>query len=390
MVLSAMLAEQTLDLEPSSRLRVLLVEDDAPFAQFIISSIRQIAPTVELSLAPRLAAAVSAIAGTSFDAILLDLNLPDSQGLETLHNVTAVATDAAVVVLTGTDDALQAQSALRLGAQDWLTKGQPDPDVVLRALRYAVERKRLSTGLLRAQKLEAVGQLAGNVAHEFNNVLMAIIANAELAETSTEESVRTGALRHLREAASRGSLLTRQLLGISRPSPGAQTRADVGVVVNTVQNLLRALLPRNVQLRVVSADTAQVALAPDRLEQVLLNLVLNARDAMPSGGTITIVVNRTSTRSASGEVHTEPSSSNGSRIQIRVRDSGTGIHPDMLARVFEPFFTTKQAGSGLGLAISKDLVEQAGGTLRVESVLGTGTTFYVELPIAGPIDAVSR
>jgi two-component system, cell cycle sensor histidine kinase and response regulator CckA len=185
----------------------------------------------------------------------------------------------------------------------------------------------LSTGLLRAQKLEAVGQLAGNVAHEFNNVLMAIIANAELAETSREDSVRASALHHLREAASRGSLLTRQRLGISRPHLGAQARADVGVVVNAVQNLLRAVLPRNVQLRVLSAETAQVALAPDRLEQVLLNLVLNARDAMPTGGTITIVVNRTSTGSVSDEMRSEASSSNGSRTLIRVRDSGIGFTP---------------------------------------------------------------
>jgi signal transduction histidine kinase len=378
----AMLAEQATDLEPTSRLRVLLVEDDVPFAQFLISSLHSIAPAVELSLAKRLTTAVSAIEATSFDAILLDLNLPDSQGLETLHRVTAVAADAAVVVLTAIDDTRLARGALRLGAQDWLIKGEPDPDVVLRALRYAVERKQLSTGLLRAQKLEAVGQLAGNVAHEFNNVLMAIIANAELAETTTEDIVRTGALRHLREAANRGSLLTRQLLGISRPGLGAQPRADVGVVVDAVQNLLRAVLPRHVQLRVVCADTAEVALPPDRLEQVLLNLVLNARDAMPTGGTITIVVNRTSTRSVSDEMQTERSSSQYSRIQIRVRDSGTGMHPDILARVFEPFFTTKHAGSGLGLPISKDLVEQAGGTLRAESVFGTGTTFYIELPIA--------
>lgn len=347
-------------------------------------SLALISRELELTVAARLDAALLALATHRYDAVLLDLNLPDSEGLSTLRHVTSAAAQVPVVVLTGIDDSGQAQVAMRLGAQDWLTKVEPDPALVLRAIRYAVERKRLANGLLRSQKLEAVGRLAGNVAHEFNNVLMAIMANAEVANITTDPRARSGALGQVKQAATRGSLITRQLLGLSRPAGPAQPVADVNQAITTVYELCQAVLPRSVQIRRMANAVAHVALGQDQLEQVLLNLILNARDAMPGGGTIAISVARP-VSGQDGAAHSEPPHVNErSCVRIVVQDTGTGIHPETMLHVFEPFFSTKgTAGTGLGLMISKEIIEQAGGTIHIESEFGVGTTVSLDLPDAG-------
>jgi two-component system, cell cycle sensor histidine kinase and response regulator CckA len=358
-------------IQPRPRFRVLLVEDDPSFVQFLRDSLVALSAELDVSVATRLTAAIAAVQMHAFDAVLLDLNLPDSSGLSTLQAVLSADRHVPIVVLTGIDDAGQAQDALRLGAQDWLTKGQPDPELVLRALRYAAERKRLTEGLIRSQKLEAVGQLARNVAHEFNNLLTTIIGNTDLAASTDDLPMRQRALDEVAHAAKRGALLTRQLLGLARPPAAGPAVADVEQVITAVYRLCEAVLPRAVNITLDVRENASVPLAQEQLEQVLLNLVLNARDAMPRGGTITIVTTRM--RAAR------------SRMHIQVRDTGSGIHADALPRVFEPFFTTKgPSGTGLGLMIAKELIEHAGGTIRIESEYGKGTTVLVDLPQAAP------
>ena len=268
--------------------RVLVVEDDPAFVQFLRDSLPPLSAELEISFATRLAAAMAALKTQSYDAVLLDLNLPDSIGLQTLQQITAAAPQVPIVVLTGIDDAGQAQDAMRLGAQDWLTKGQPDPDLVLRALRYAAERKRLTEGLIRAQKLEAVGRLARNVAHEFNNLLTIIMGNAGLAASIDEARERKRALAEVEQAVRHGALLTRQLLGLARPGPAGPLVADVRQAITAVHDLCAAVLPRSISIRLDLHDTPAVPLPQEQLEQVLLNLMLNARDAMPRGGTIRI------------------------------------------------------------------------------------------------------
>jgi two-component system cell cycle sensor histidine kinase/response regulator CckA len=362
--------------EQAARLRILLVEDDAAFVDYLRTSLTTTAPTLQLTVARRLSSALSTITSDRFDAVLLDLNLPDSEGLETLREITSVAAHVPIVVLTGIDDADQAHEAVRLGAEDWLTKVSGDPEVVVRALRYAIERKRLTSRLVRLQKLEAVGRLAGSVAHEFNNVLTAIVCNVALAQSVADDHVKGQALREVQHAASRGSLLTRQLLGVARPATTSAPVADVSHAVNAVQSLLQAVLPPDVELRWEAMERLRVTLVPEQLEQVLLNLLLNARDAVGRRGTIVVSANRTGERA-------NAQSQDGRRVQIAVSDSGAGIPSEVMTRIFEPFFTTKgQAGSGLGLAISKELIEQAGGAIRVENTPGAGATFTIELPEA--------
>jgi signal transduction histidine kinase len=206
----------------------------------------------------------------------------------------SAAPDLPIVVFTGIDDTRQAEEALRLGAEDWLTKGVPDAELVVRAVRYAVERKRLTNRMVRLQKLEAVGRLAGSVAHEFNNVLTTIVGNAAFAEVAADSETRAGALREIQHAATRGALLTRQLIGVARPQISSSADADVETVVATVQSLFNSVLSRCIELRAAPMTRLRVALASEQLEQILLNLVLNARDAMTGPGTISITAGRSS------------------------------------------------------------------------------------------------
>jgi signal transduction histidine kinase len=366
------------------RLRILVVEDDVEVIELLRTSLKSVAPDVELTVASRLASALAAIHTRQQDAVLLDLNLPDSTGLHTLRQVTALATALPIVVLTGMGDAKQAHEALRLGAEDWLVKPFGDPEIVVRALRYAVERKRLKEELIRLQKLEAVGRLARNVAHEFNNVLTAVVGNAALAEVATDAATRTAALRELQNATVRGALLTRQLVGVSRPAVASARVADVAKVVATLQGLFQAVLPRNIILVVEPIEAVRAAIAAEHLDQILLNLLLNARDAIAGRGTIVISVKRLE-RDPERPSGAASVSSRGSRVQIAVRDTGPGIQSAVLPHIFDPFFTTKgDKGSGLGLAISKELIERVGGTLRAESAPGAGATFTFDLPEVTP------
>jgi two-component system, cell cycle sensor histidine kinase and response regulator CckA len=377
-------AASALQLAP--RFRVLLVEDDPAFLRFLRESLQGLSAELEMSVVTRLSAAIACLKTQTFDAVLLDLNLPDSSGLSTLQQITAIDGSVPIVVLTGTDDARQAQDALRLGAQDWLTKAQPDPELVLRALRYAAERKRLTEGLIRSQKLEAVGLLARNVAHEFNNLLTTIIGNADLAASGNNALLRQRALAEIEQAASRGALLTRQLLGFARPRAAAPAIAEVTQAIVAVRDLCAAVLPRNIAICLDVHEPAWVPLAQEQLEQVLLNLVLNARDAMPRGGKITIAARHIDAAVAADPSHSGATTASARAwVGIDVQDSGTGIRPEVLPHVFEPFFTTKgDAGTGLGLMIVKELIEQAGGTIRAESQYGEETTFRVQLPQREP------
>jgi two-component system, cell cycle sensor histidine kinase and response regulator CckA len=374
--------------EPSILIRVLLVEDDPTFVDFFSASLKATKNSLDLTVARRLTTALSALADAQYDAVLLDLNLPDSEGLLTLRRVAASAPEIPIVVFTGLDDEGQSQEALRLGAQDWLTKESPEPEVVVRAIRYAVERKRLTTSLVRLQKLEAVGRLAGSVAHEFNNVLTAIVGNAAFAESTVDAGARADALREIQHAAMRGALLTRQLVGVSRPRITSPAVADVKTVVATVERLFQAVLPRRIALRLEPVEALRVAIAPEHLEQILLNLILNARDAISGQGTISIAARRDrSPLRAPDAVDEVPLDRDASWARIEVRDTGHGIPIAELPRIFDSFFTTKgMSGSGLGLAISKELIEHAGGRIRAESPQGEGATLIVHVREVLPLE----
>jgi len=362
-------------------LRVLLVEDDSAFAGFLGLALRTGVEPAAVNAVGDLIGALEQIRQTSPDAVVLDLNLPDSEGLATLRAVLAAAPQMPVVVLTGVADVEVARQALQLGAQDWLLKGHLDADVVQRAIRYAIERKQLTDRLVQAQKLEIAGRLANGVAHEFNNVLTAIAGSAQLVEDAADADARASALELLRRASRQGIALSRQLLSLARNPPVNAAVVSTAGLVDNGRTLVQAVLPSTVLLEVGPVADVPVRLDPGQFDQLLLNLVLNARDAMPQGGILRISVTAESAHAAA--TGCDWASGDPLYAVVRVSDTGVGIDPSIRARLFEPFFSTKGArGTGLGLAVVAEIVERFGGAIHVESRLGAGTTFAVCLPAA--------
>jgi signal transduction histidine kinase/DNA-binding response OmpR family regulator len=253
---------------------------------------------------------------------------------------------------------------------------------VVAVILDVTEHRALEAQFRQAQKMEAIGRLAGGVAHDFNNLLTVIIGFAQL--LSVDLPIDSGAREDLDEiskAAKRASTLTNQLLAFARQSPAMPRVISPGVVVRDADGLLKQLLTRGIEFeRKIAPDVWNVRIDPIGLEQVVMNLVVNARDAMPKGGRVTLSVeNRTITEPLP---HGEATIPPGEYVLVSVEDTGEGMDAATQTRIFEPFFTTKPAGkgTGLGLSVCFGIVKQAEGFIVLESVVDKGTTFRILLP----------
>jgi PAS domain S-box-containing protein len=242
------------------------------------------------------------------------------------------------------------------------------------------ERKQLEQQLRHSQKMEAIGQLAGGVAHDCNNLLTVITGNAAfLRQELGPSDPRAARVSEIEDAASRATALTRRLLGFARQSALSLKPVDLRQITREVVELLRRTLDSSISVELQQPDALDTVLADGtEISQVLLNLCLNARDAMPEGGQLSIV-----TGSAHLDARHTEHSSGGKYVFLSVADSGHGIPADILSRIFEPFFTTKPEGqgTGLGLAIAFGVVRQHGGFIDCTTSLGAGTKFTVYLPV---------
>ncbi|HEX7670064.1 MAG TPA: PAS domain S-box protein, partial [Polyangiaceae bacterium] len=251
------------------------------------------------------------------------------------------------------------------------------------AARDVTERRNLEEQLRQAQKMDAIGQLAGGVAHDFNNLLTVISGNIDLLLTDTRaDDPRRGALTDIRKASERATSLTRQLLAFSRKQILEPRLVDVHEVIAGIEKMLRRLIGEDVELATdLGADPSWVKVDRSQLEQVVMNLALNARDAMPHGGRITIRT-RTLDPGESRDPDETARRQLRPKVAISISDTGAGIPPELKAHLFEPFFTTKEfgKGSGLGLATVHGIVKQSGGEITVESEPGKGATFTIVLP----------
>jgi two-component system, cell cycle sensor histidine kinase and response regulator CckA len=251
-------------------------------------------------------------------------------------------------------------------------------------LRDVTAQHRLREELSQAQKMEAVGRLAGGVAHQFNNLLTAIIGHAELLSSAIgNDSEARAHLDEIREGARRGANLTQRLLAFGRRQISQPQRLDLNEVVGSVRRLLRRSIGEQVVVEIApEAAPALVEADLSQIEQVIVNLALNARDAMPQGGTLRLATsNRIVTESPeAAAAGLEP----GPYVVLQVEDTGTGIADDIREHIFEPFFTTKtdDGGTGLGLAAVHGIVTRSGGSVRWTSSRGRGTTFEVLWPAA--------
>ena len=290
-------------------------------------------------------------------------------------------------------DETLATQAVREGAQDFLVKGEVDSNLLVRSMRYSIERKRLEEQLAQSQKLEAIGRLAGGIAHDFNNLLTAITGFSDLGLSKLPPEDRVAAyLREIRGAAERAAKLTRQLLAFSRRQSRKPEILDLNDLILNLVTMLRRIIREDTELvTLVGEDIGLVRVDPGQFEQVLTNLVVNARDSMPDGGKLFIETAAVDLKE--GASGWSPEMTRGTYSVITVRDTGTGMTEEVKRHIFEPFFTTKEVGkgTGLGLASTYGIVAQSGGSITVDSEPGNGTTFRIYLPQTGErIDGRSR
>ena len=264
----------------------------------------------------------------------------------------------------------------------WRATIDPVTADVYAVARDITDQRSIETQLRHAQKMEAIGQLAGGVAHDFNNLMQAVLAHAELGMTRVGPDSRVAEnLREIEFAGRRAADLTKQLLAFSRRQPTYPVPIDLNARIQGLIKLLRRLLPENIAIELKpGSDLDTVSADPTQLEQVIVNLCVNARDAMDNGGTLTIETSNVAVSDHHRELHewAQP----GRFVMLRVSDTGTGMTAEVRERAFEPFFTTKGAhrGTGLGLSTVYGIVHQHGGVVRVESEPGAGASFEVLLP----------
>jgi signal transduction histidine kinase len=368
-------------METAPPLSVLLVEDHPAVAQQIQALLGDHYPC-RITWAPTLTAARTQLQAAAVDCILLDLGLPDSQGLDTVAHVAQEYPALPIVVLTAHDDAL-ARAALTAGAEDYLSKSTIEPGMLVRAIRYACERKRAEVQLRQAQKMEALGMLAGGIAHDFNNLLSSLIGRIELA---TDDVPQTNpAWAHLQDAlavAHRATGLVRQILTFSRRRGSRHAPVALAGLVADTLPLIRGALPSPIEIRQKIDPTVGAVLAdPVQLQQVLMNLCSNAEHAMgAAGGVLEVRLEPFVVDAAFAAAH--PPLEVGTHVRLVIGDTGHGMPPKIQARMFDPFFTTKAPGegTGMGLAVVHGIVARHGGAIVVESSPGRGTTVAVYLP----------
>ena len=368
-------------------LRALIVEDQEDDALLLVRELTRGGFDVRHQRVDSADALSQAVDGGEWDIVFADYTMPHFRGTTALQMVRRRGLDLPFIFVSATIGEDVAVEAMRAGANDYVIKGSlkrlvPAVERELRDAAVRRERKRLQDQVLHAQKLEGVGQIAGGVAHDFNNLLTVVLGNSELLllRPGLDADQRTE-LEEVRGAAERARELTRQLLAFSRRQVLDPRPLDLNAVVRGMERMFRRVLGADVELNIgLAADLGTVRADAGQLEQVLLNLAVNARDAMPSGGRLSIgTENVTLTQPSAGATGELPA---GRYVQLTVTDTGTGMSADVLAHVFEPFYTTKPAGegTGLGLATVYGIVTQSGGGLAVTSEAGTGTTFRVYLP----------
>jgi signal transduction histidine kinase/CheY-like chemotaxis protein len=275
-------------------------------------------------------------------------------------------------------------------------RGEPSRDAMGRivglvgTVQDVTDRRQLEEQLRQAQKMEAIGHFAGGIAHDLNNLLMPIIGYSELLAMEIAGNPRLLAdLDEIRKAADHAARLVRQLVGFSRKQMLTPQALDLNNVISELGRMLRRVIGEDVQLKIVAApELGRARLDPGQVEQLVMNLAVNGRHAMPKGGMLTIATANTVLDEQFVGRH--PGMLPGRYVELRVADTGCGMPPDVLARVFEPFFTTKPQGQGTGLGLSTvyDVVKQSGGYVTIESEPGVGTTVTSYFPsVDDPIEA---
>lgn len=264
-----------------------------------------------------------------------------------------------------------------------------------KALRLEMqERKRAEKELIHAHKMEAIGTLAGGIAHDFNNILTAVMGYAEIGmhKKDIDPTKLKYIFEQILQAGFRAKDLIRQILTFSRQSDQERVPVKIGTIVKEALKLLRATLPKNIQIKeIIRTETDVVLAVPTQIHQIIMNLCTNAAHAMrDEGGVIEVVLDLCSKETLREVSFDQPGE--GRYLELSVRDTGSGIDPAIVSRIFDPFFTTKAPGegTGMGLSVVHGIVKSHGGTIRVQSEIGKGSTFQVLLPLAESADVTEE
>lgn len=371
----------------AQRLNILIVEDSEPDCALLLRMLREAGYEVSHQRVETAQELEMALRARTWDCVISDFSMPGFSGISALQIVRQKDPDVPFIFLSGTIGEDLAVEAMRDGAQDYVLKGNvarllPAIDRELLDAQTRREHRRSEQKVRQLEKFEAIGKLAGGIAHDFNNVIGAILGWAELGEEEATEGARAQKFFvQIRQQAERAAGLTQQLLAYARRQVLAPRSINLNHIVSEATALLQRLIGEQIDLQTALAPELRCTRAdPAQLEQVLLNLCLNARDAMPGGGRLAIETRNTDLDEA--YCRRNDSLSPGAYVQLTVSDSGTGMDAATLGHIFEPFFTTKEQGkgTGLGLATAFGIVKQHLGHIEVSSEIGKGSTFHIYLP----------
>ena len=379
-------------------LRLLLLEDDPVDADLVAATLSEAGLACTAHRVDTRSDFIAALASGGYDLILADYSIPGFDGMTALSLAREQAPDIPFLFVSATIGEELAIDAMHQGATDYVLKqrlGRLVPSVQ-RAIRERDERrdrKRAEEALAQSerqfrqsQKMEAVGRLAGGIAHDFNNLLTVIMGYGHVlaTELGREHPLYTK-IEETQKAGERAAMLVRQLLAFSRKQPLEPKHVSLNNVVSNLEGMLQRLIGSDIRLVIrLDPGNSQVLADQAQLEQVLMNLVVNARDAMPNGGTLIIETAQVEL-AKTPLYHVDPLPP-GPYVKFSVGDTGSGMDRDTQAHIFEPFFTTKEEGKGSGLGLSTvfGIVTQSGGAIDVSSRVGQGTRFDIFFPRVAP------
>jgi two-component system, cell cycle sensor histidine kinase and response regulator CckA len=386
--------------------RILYIERHRADIDLTVTHFKTHAPHLAVDAVGSSQEALERLGQAGIDLVLTDLRLPDMSALELLRQLRHRDIVMPVVIVTGRGDEAAALAALKLGAYDYIVKREDYlvqlPSAIDNAIdrfhlrvanerlqaeladreRTEAERAQLHEQLRQAQKIDALGRLAGGVAHDFNNVLTVIVGYTEMMKSDLREGdPLREQLDDMRNAADRAAELTNQLLAFGRKQLLQPRVLDLNTRISGSVSMLRRLLGEDIELvTVLEPRLRSVKADPSQMDQVVINLAVNARDAMPRGGRLTIETHNVTISEDDARQHVtfQP----GAYVMLAISDTGHAIDPTILPQIFDPFFTTKAPGKGTGLGLSTvyGIVKQSGGWIWVYSEAGHGTTFKIYLP----------
>lgn len=369
-----------------SHLRILHVEDSEDDATLVQRALKAGGLNASYTRVYDAASFSRALDETVWDLVISDFRMPSFDGLAALHILKERALEIPFIIVSGTIGEETAVEVMKAGASDYIMKDKlkrlaPAVQRELEQFRVKARLRESEQQFQQAQKMEAVGRLAGGIAHDFNNILGVILMYCDLIrDRLAAEDPSLKDVEQIKKAGERAKTLTRQLLAFSRKQILEPRIVDLNPVLVDLEKMLSRLIGADVELdSELDPDLLRIKIDAGQLEQVIINLVVNSRDAMPKGGRISIKT-RNVVIPESDELARKISP--GSYVCISVVDNGCGMDAATQKRMFEPFFTTKglDKGTGLGLSIVFGVVQQSGGHVLVDSKLGEGTQFHIYLP----------